>query len=220
MMIYALDNLHTYSIVMNQTTGALNRNIEKLLQERHDDKQKISSMNFEMIQLQLKNTAASMKVNKLLDEIGSLKKKLLENQAIVPDLNASTKEDPEEDEPPKEDPDNDDQVEEHTHDKDIATADPVQEMQLKMMWLWRIQNKGMQLIMIQMKMRRIKLRRIKNMKEKTLPLQKEPSEFNKMFKCRLQLSRILKSKEKRLATRCSISFFVVFLFFMFFFFFW
>ncbi|CAN6547282.1 unnamed protein product [Malus baccata var. baccata] len=104
MMIYALDNLHTDSI----------------------DKQKISSMNTEMIQLQLKNTAASMKVNKLLDEIGSLKKKLLENQAIVPDLNASTKEDPEEDEPPKADPDNDDQVEEHTHDKDTATEDPVQ----------------------------------------------------------------------------------------------
>ncbi|KAM2312455.1 hypothetical protein ACFXTH_022856 [Malus domestica] len=127
MMIYALDNLHTDSIVMNQTTRALNRNIEKLLQERHEDKQKISSMNFEMIQLQLKNTAASMKVNKLLDEIGSLKKKLLENQAIVPDLNASTNEDPEEDEPPKEDPDNDNQVEEHTHDKDTATEDPVQE---------------------------------------------------------------------------------------------
>ncbi|KAM2454763.1 hypothetical protein PS1_014838 [Malus domestica] len=127
MMIYALDNLHTDSIVMNQTTGALNRNIEKLLQERLEDKQKISSMNFEMIQLQLKNTAASMKVNKLLDEIGSLKKKLLENQAIVPDLNASTKEDPDEDEPPKEDPDNDDQVEEYTHDKDTATEDPVQE---------------------------------------------------------------------------------------------
>ncbi|KAM2668566.1 hypothetical protein EV2_020148 [Malus domestica] len=103
------------------------RNIEKLLQERLEDKQKISSMNTEMIQLQLNNTAASMKVNKLLDEIGSLKKKLLENQAIVPDLNASTKEDPEEDEPPKEDPDNDDQVEEHTHDKDTATEDPVQE---------------------------------------------------------------------------------------------
>ncbi|KAM1097205.1 hypothetical protein ACFX19_014888 [Malus domestica] len=103
------------------------RNIEKLLQERLEDKQKISSMNFEMIQLQLKNTAAFMKVNKLLDEIGSLKKKLLENQAIVPDLNASTKEDPDEDEPPKEDPDNDDQVEEYTHDKDTATEDPVQE---------------------------------------------------------------------------------------------
>ncbi|KAM2076732.1 hypothetical protein ACFX1T_039434 [Malus domestica] len=73
------------------------RNIEKLLQERLEDKQKISSMNTEMIQLQLNNTAASMKVNKLLDEIGSLKKKLLENQAIVPDINASTKEDPEED---------------------------------------------------------------------------------------------------------------------------
>ncbi|KAM2674017.1 hypothetical protein EV2_015251 [Malus domestica] len=83
------------------------RNIEKLLQERLEDKQKISSMNTEMIQLQLKNTAASMKVNKLLDEIGSLKKKLLENQG--------------------EDPDNDDQVEEHTHDKDTATEDPVQE---------------------------------------------------------------------------------------------
>ncbi|CAN6575717.1 unnamed protein product [Malus baccata var. baccata] len=107
MMIYALDNLHTNSIVMNETTGALNRNIEKLLQERLEDKQKISSMNTEMIQLQLKNTAASMKVNKLLDEIGSLKKKLLENQG--------------------EDPDNDDQVEEHTHDKDTATEDPVQE---------------------------------------------------------------------------------------------
>ncbi|CAN6679317.1 unnamed protein product [Malus baccata var. baccata] len=108
MMIYALDNLHTDSIVMNQTTGALNRNIEKLLQERLEDKQNISSMNTEMIQLQLKNTAASIKVNKLLDEIGSLKKKkLLENQA--------------------EDPDNDDQVEEHTHDKDTATEDPVQE---------------------------------------------------------------------------------------------
>ncbi|KAM0993500.1 hypothetical protein ACFX2A_009279 [Malus domestica] len=101
------------------------RNIEKLLQERLEDKQKISSMNTEMIQLQLNNTSASMKVNKLLDEIGSLKKKLLENQAIVPDLNASTKEDPEEDEPPKEDPDNDDQVEEHTHDKDTATEDLV-----------------------------------------------------------------------------------------------
>ncbi|CAN6585637.1 unnamed protein product [Malus baccata var. baccata] len=107
MMIYALDNLHTDSIVMNETTGALNRNIEKLLQERLEDKQKISSMNTKMIQLQLKNTAASMKVNKLLDEIGSLKKKLLENQG--------------------EDPDNDDQVEEHTHDKDTATEDPVQE---------------------------------------------------------------------------------------------
>ncbi|KAM1307293.1 hypothetical protein ACFX2H_009563 [Malus domestica] len=83
------------------------RNIEKLLQERLEDKQKISSMNTEMIQLQLKNTTASMKVNKLLDEIGSLKKKLLENQG--------------------EDPDNDDQVEEHTHDKDTATEDPVQE---------------------------------------------------------------------------------------------
>ncbi|CAN6692122.1 unnamed protein product [Malus baccata var. baccata] len=127
MMIYALNNLHTDSIVMNQTTGSLNRNIENLLQERLEDKQKISSMNTEMIQLQLKNTAASMKVNKLLDEIGSLKKKLLENQAIVPDLNDSTKEDPEEDEPPKADPDNDDQVEEHTHDKDTATEDPVQE---------------------------------------------------------------------------------------------
>ncbi|CAN6567532.1 unnamed protein product [Malus baccata var. baccata] len=92
MMIYALDNLHTDSIVMNQTTGALNRNIEKLLQERLEDKQKIT---------------ASMKVNKLLDEIGSLKKKLLENQV--------------------EDPDNDDQVEEHTHDKNTATEDPVQE---------------------------------------------------------------------------------------------
>ncbi|CAN6700366.1 unnamed protein product [Malus baccata var. baccata] len=112
MMIYALDNLHTDSIVMNQTTGALNRNIENLLQERLEDKQKIT---------------ASMKVNKLLDEIGSLKKKLLENQAIIPYLNASTKEDLEEDEPPKEDPDNDDQVEEHTHDKDTATEDPVQE---------------------------------------------------------------------------------------------
>ncbi|CAN6712269.1 unnamed protein product [Malus baccata var. baccata] len=107
MMIYALDNLYTDSIVMNETTGALNRNIEKLLQERLEDKQKISSMNTEMIQLQLKNTAASMKVNKLLDEIGSLKKKLLENQG--------------------EDPDNDDQVEEHTHDKDTATEDPVQD---------------------------------------------------------------------------------------------
>ncbi|CAN6565433.1 unnamed protein product [Malus baccata var. baccata] len=127
MMIYTLDNLHTDSIVMNQTTGALNRNIENLLQERLEDKQKISSMNTKMIQLQLKNTAASMKVNKLLDEIGSLKKKLLENLAIVPDLNASTKEDSEEDEPPKEDPDNDDQVEEHTHDNDTATEDPVQE---------------------------------------------------------------------------------------------
>ncbi|CAN6582753.1 unnamed protein product [Malus baccata var. baccata] len=92
MMIYALDNLHTNSIVMNETTGALNRNIEKLLQERLEDKQKIT---------------ASMKVNKLLDEIGSLKKRLLENQG--------------------EDPDNDDQVEEHTHDKDIATEDQVQE---------------------------------------------------------------------------------------------
>ncbi|CAN6586092.1 unnamed protein product [Malus baccata var. baccata] len=127
MMIYALDNLHTDSIVMNQTTGSLNRNIENLLQERLEDKQKISSMNTEMIHLQLKNTTASMKVNKILDEIGSLKKKLLENQAIVPDLNASTKEDPEEDEPPKADPDNDDQVEEHTHDKDTAIEDPVQE---------------------------------------------------------------------------------------------
>ncbi|CAN6711774.1 unnamed protein product [Malus baccata var. baccata] len=68
------------------------RNIEKLLQERLEDKQKIT---------------ASMKVNKLLDEIGSLKKKLLENQV--------------------EDPDNDDQVEEHTHDKNTATEDPVQE---------------------------------------------------------------------------------------------
>ncbi|CAN6690711.1 unnamed protein product [Malus baccata var. baccata] len=127
MMIYAIDNLRIDSIVMNQTTGALNRNIEKLLQERLEDKQKISSMNFEMIQLQLKNTTASMKVNKLLDEIGSLKKKLLENQAIVPDQNDSTKEDPEEDEPPKKDPDNDDQVEEHTHDKDTAIEDLVQE---------------------------------------------------------------------------------------------
>ncbi|KAB2623907.1 DNA ligase 1-like [Pyrus ussuriensis x Pyrus communis] len=44
MMLYALDNLHTNSIVTNQTTGAtgaLNRKIEKLLQERHEDKQKI-----------------------------------------------------------------------------------------------------------------------------------------------------------------------------------
>ena len=77
--------------------------------------------------MQLKNIAASMKVNKLLDEIGDLKNKLLEKQAIVPDLNDSTKEDPQEDEPPKEGPDNDDQAEEHTHDKDTATEDLVQE---------------------------------------------------------------------------------------------
>ncbi|RXH80780.1 hypothetical protein DVH24_004694 [Malus domestica] len=77
MMIYALDNLHTDSIVTNQATGALNINIEKLLQERHEDKQKISSMKIEMRQLQLKNTSAFIKVNNLLDEIGSLKKKLL-----------------------------------------------------------------------------------------------------------------------------------------------
>ncbi|KAM2950791.1 hypothetical protein COP2_000368 [Malus domestica] len=73
-----------------------------------------------------------MKVNKLLDEIGSLKKKLPEKQPIVLDLNASTEEDqnfkdPEKDEPPKEDPNNDDRVEEHTHDKDTTIEDPVQE---------------------------------------------------------------------------------------------
>ncbi|CAN6541689.1 unnamed protein product [Malus baccata var. baccata] len=104
---------YTHSIVTNQLIGALNRNIEKLL---HSDMRTSKRL----------NTSASMNVNKLLDEIGSLKK-LLENQAIVPDLNASTNEDSEEDEPPKENPDNDDQVEEHTHDKDTATEDPVQE---------------------------------------------------------------------------------------------
>ncbi|TQE07921.1 hypothetical protein C1H46_006454 [Malus baccata] len=148
MMIYALDNLHTDSIVMNQTTRALNRNIEKLLQERHKDKQKISSMKFEMKRLQLKNIAASMKVNKLLDEIGSLKKNLLENQAIVPDLNASTKEDLEEDEPPKEDPDKDDKLKSIHMTKILLLRIQFKKMQLKMMWLWRIQNKGMQLKMI------------------------------------------------------------------------
>ena len=117
MMIYALDNLHTDSIVTNQTTGALNRKIENLVQEQNEDKQKISSMKIEMRRLQLKNTAASMKVNKLLDEIGNLKKKLLENQQIVPDLNASTEEDQNFKDP----------VEEHTHDKDTAIEDPVQD---------------------------------------------------------------------------------------------
>ncbi|KAM1650942.1 hypothetical protein ACFX14_003698 [Malus domestica] len=135
MMIYVLDNLHTDSIVTNQTTRALNRNIEKLLQFRHEDKQKISSMKFEMKQLQLKNTSVSMKVNKFLDEIGSLKKKLLENQAIVPDLNASTKEDPKEDEPPKEDLENDDQVKSIHMIRILLLRIQFKRMQLKMMWL-------------------------------------------------------------------------------------
>ena len=38
MMIYALDNLHIDSILTNQTTEALNKNIEKFLRERDEDK--------------------------------------------------------------------------------------------------------------------------------------------------------------------------------------
>ncbi|KAM1233932.1 hypothetical protein ACFX13_003655 [Malus domestica] len=88
-----------------------------------------------MKQLQLKNTSVSIKVNKFLDEIGSLKKKLLENQAIVPDLNASAKEDPKEDELPKEDPENDDQVKSIHMIRILLLRIQFKRMQLKMMWL-------------------------------------------------------------------------------------
>ncbi|XP_068321095.1 uncharacterized protein [Pyrus communis] len=136
-----------------------------------------------MKQLQLKNSAASMKVNKLLDEIGSLKEKLLEKQPIVPDLNASIEgnqnfKDPEKEEPPKEDLDNDDRIEEHTHDKDTAIDDPVQE------------NATENDVAMEDPEQRHAIDHDLDENEedqeherKTLPLQKGPLEFNKMFKC-------------------------------------
>ncbi|KAM1845791.1 hypothetical protein ACFX13_020052 [Malus domestica] len=86
MMMHAIDNLQTASIVSSQTTRKLKRDIEKLKEEKELNKKKISDMYAEIQQLRLKNAETSGKVNLLLNEIGILKNKLQENQTKVPEV--------------------------------------------------------------------------------------------------------------------------------------
>ncbi|KAM0976833.1 hypothetical protein PS2_019419 [Malus domestica] len=86
MMMHAIDNLQTASIVSSQTTGKLKRDIEKLKEEKELNKKKISDMYAEIQQLRLKNAETSGKVNLLLNEIGILKNKLQEHQTKVPEV--------------------------------------------------------------------------------------------------------------------------------------
>ncbi|RXH95458.1 hypothetical protein DVH24_007958 [Malus domestica] len=83
MMMHAIDNLQTASVVSSQTTGKLKRDIETLQEEKELNKKKVSDMDAEIQQLWLKNTEASRKVNLLLNDIGILKNKLQENQTKV-----------------------------------------------------------------------------------------------------------------------------------------
>ncbi|KAM1068492.1 hypothetical protein ACFX2B_000458 [Malus domestica] len=62
------------------------RDNEKLKEEKKLNKKKISDIDAEIQQLQLKNAEASGKVNLLLNEIGILKNKLQENQTKVPEV--------------------------------------------------------------------------------------------------------------------------------------
>ncbi|KAM1052955.1 hypothetical protein ACFX2C_000505 [Malus domestica] len=62
------------------------RDNEKLKEEKELNKKKISDIDVEIQQLQLKNAEASGKVNLLLNEIGILKNKLQENQTKVPEV--------------------------------------------------------------------------------------------------------------------------------------
>ncbi|KAM2626936.1 hypothetical protein TB2_000467 [Malus domestica] len=62
------------------------RDNEKLKEEKELNKKKISDIDAEIQQLQLKNAEASGKVNLLLNEIGILKNKLQENQTKVPEV--------------------------------------------------------------------------------------------------------------------------------------
>ncbi|RXI07923.1 hypothetical protein DVH24_014489 [Malus domestica] len=86
MMMHAIDNLQTVFVVSGQTTGKLQRDNEKLKEEKKLNKKKISDIDVEIQQLQLKNAEASGKVNLLLNEIGILKNKLQENQTKVPEV--------------------------------------------------------------------------------------------------------------------------------------
>ncbi|KAM1611732.1 hypothetical protein ACFX11_000521 [Malus domestica] len=86
MMMHAIDNLQTAFVVSGQTTGKLKRDNEKLKEEKELNKKKISDIDAEIQQLQLKNAEASGKVNLLLNEIGILKNKLQENQTKVPEV--------------------------------------------------------------------------------------------------------------------------------------
>ncbi|TQD97075.1 hypothetical protein C1H46_017312 [Malus baccata] len=72
--------------ISGQATGKLKRDIEKLKEEKKLNKKKISDMDVEIQQLQLKNAEVSGKVNLLLNEIGILKNKLQENQTKVPEV--------------------------------------------------------------------------------------------------------------------------------------
>ncbi|KAM1161348.1 hypothetical protein ACFX2B_000458 [Malus domestica] len=72
--------------ISGQTTGKLKRDNEKLKEEKKLNKKKISDIDAEIQQLQLKNAEASGKVNLLLNEIGILKNKLQENQTKVPEV--------------------------------------------------------------------------------------------------------------------------------------
>ncbi|KAM1034646.1 hypothetical protein EV2_039111 [Malus domestica] len=83
MMMHAIDNLQTASVVSSQTTGKLKRDIEMLQEEKELNKKKVSDMDAKIQQLWLKNTEASRKVNLLLNDIGILKNKLQENQTKV-----------------------------------------------------------------------------------------------------------------------------------------
>ncbi|KAM2876925.1 hypothetical protein COP2_019882 [Malus domestica] len=59
--MHSIDNLQTASVVFGQTTGKLKRDIEKLQEEKELNKKKISDMDAEIQQLQLKNIEASEK---------------------------------------------------------------------------------------------------------------------------------------------------------------
>ena len=86
MMIHAIDNLQTASVVSGQTTRQLKRDIEKLKEEKELNKKKINDMDAEIQQLRMKNAEASGKVNLLLNESGILKNILQKNQTKLPEV--------------------------------------------------------------------------------------------------------------------------------------
>lgn len=91
MMTYALDSSNKECIALRESNKMLNREMKKILRQEELDKKKVNALNADLLSLQTKNSAASLKINEQLNEIGALKK-LEEKEAKIPGLIASVHE--------------------------------------------------------------------------------------------------------------------------------
>ncbi|CAN6545087.1 unnamed protein product [Malus baccata var. baccata] len=92
MMAYALDSSNKECVALRESNKMLNHEMKKILRQEELDKKKVNALNADTLSLQTKNSAASLKINEQLNEIGALKKKLEEKETKMPGLNASVHE--------------------------------------------------------------------------------------------------------------------------------